>query len=129
MVLSPETIIETICPELSGSPSLQVYLGMAVESISRGFYGSVYNQAVAFKAAHLFTLMDSSSAGMDAVSALGGGAPITSMSEGGLSVSFAQAAGGSDAESLGSTKFGKMLIGLMKGRPTMGVNQAGGIIR
>ena len=126
MSLSPEKIIETICPELSGSPSLQVYLGMAVASVDQGFFGAVYNQAVAFKAAHLFTLMDggSSSGAAGDIKALGGGAPVASVSEGALSISFAQTANGGDGASLDSTKYGRMLRGLMKGRPRMGVNSS-----
>jgi hypothetical protein len=126
MSSSPEQIIKAICPELSGSPSLQVYLGMAVESISRGFFGVVYNQAVAYKAAHLFTLMDSSNSGaVGELEELGGGAPVASVSEGGLSISFAQTANGSDGTALGNTKYGRMLMALMKGRPRMGVNESG----
>ena len=127
MALSPEKIIETICPELSGSPSLQVYLGMAVEVTNPGFYGAVYNQAVAYRAAHLFTLFDGGGGTTtDAIGVLGGGAPISSVSEGSLSVSFAQNANACGETDLSSTKYGKMLIGLIKGRPRMGVNQAGG---
>lgn len=133
MPLSPERIIETVCPELSGSPSLPVFLEMAVEVTSRGFFGAVYNQAVAYQAAHLFTLMGGSGGGgaADTIQALGGGAPVASMSEGGLSVSFAQTGGsaGDTAASLESTKYGRMLLGLKKARPTMGVNQAGGFAR
>ncbi|MDR2952909.1 MAG: DUF4054 domain-containing protein [Treponema sp.] len=124
MLLNPEEIIKAICPELSGGPSLQVYLGMAAESIDRGFFGSMYNHAVAYKAAHLFTLMDG---GSSDIAKLGGGAPITSMSEGALSVSFAQSAGGftgAGSSDLESTKYGRMLCGIMKGRARLGVNQA-----
>lgn len=130
MGLSPAEIIKTICPELSGSPSLQVYLGMAVESTSAGFFGAMYNQAVAYMAAHLFTLMDGGSGGglgiASAINKLGGGAPVASMSEGGISVSFSQSVGSSDGSDLTSTKYGRMLVGLKKSRPRMGVNQAGG---
>ena len=125
MSMSPAQIIEAICPELSGSPSLQVYLGMAVDMTSRDFYGAVYNYAVAYMAAHLFALTDNTSSASAAsdIQQIGGGAPISSMSEGGISVSFAQT-GGSDSE-LGSTKYGKLLLGLKKGRPKMGINQRG----
>ena len=126
MSLSPEQIIKTICPELSGSPSLQVYLGMAVEVTSRDFFGVVYNQAIAYTAAHLYTLFEGASSGTaDSLLQLGGGAPITSMSEGGISVSFAQSA--EHETDLANTKYGKMLIMLKKGRPKMGVNQFGGL--
>jgi hypothetical protein len=127
MVLSPNQIIEAICPELSGSPSLPVYLEMAVAATSRGFFGSLYNQAVAYRAAHLFTALGAvSSSTVNTIKELGGGAQITSMSEGGLSVSFAQnSGGGTDTVDLDNTRYGKMLKELIRSRPTMGVNMAG----
>jgi len=125
MSMSPAQIIAAICPELSGSPSLQVYLGMAADVTSRDFFGVVYNQAVAYRAAHLFTMFEGGSSGtVDSIQQLGGGTPISSMSEGGISVSFAQTA--ASESDLGNTKYGKMLIALKKGRPKMGVNQFGG---
>jgi hypothetical protein len=127
MALSPNQIIATICPELSGSPSLPVFLEMAVDVTDRGFFGKMYPYAVAYLAAHLFTLTGRTAAGAaSVVRELGGGAPVASMSEGGLSVSFAQFAGVTNAASLGSTKYGRMLLELKKSRPTMGVNRAGG---
>ena len=128
MGLSSLEIIKAICPELSGSPSLQVYLDMAVESTSTSFFGTMYHHAVAYKAAHLFTLLDDSKAGATGeLGALGGGAPIASVSEGGVSVSFAQNAA-TDVSVLNSTNYGKTLLGIMKGRPRLGVNQAGGLV-
>jgi len=119
MGLSPAEIIKAVCPDLANSASLDTYLAMAAESLSAGFFGAMYNHAVAYKAAHLFTLMDAMSGDLAATH----GAPVASMSEGGLSVSFAQNA--ADDSALASTKYGKMLIGIMKGRPRMGVNNAG----
>jgi hypothetical protein len=128
MGISAALIIETICPELSGSPSLQVYLGMAVEATSRRFYGPLYNRAVALRAAHLFTVMNGSAGGITGViKELGGGAPVASVSEGKLSVSFAQS-GVSEANDLGSTKYGRMLLDLMRSRPTLGVTTGGGFL-
>jgi hypothetical protein len=127
MAISAAQIIETICPELSGSPSMQVYLGMAVEIVSRRFFGSLYQQAVAYMACHLFTMF-SGSAGNDTlktVKELGGGAPVASMTEGKLSVSFVQSAGATDGAALGSTGFGRQYLGLKKGRPKIGVNMPG----
>jgi hypothetical protein len=127
MASDPRQIITAICPELAASPSLDVFLGMAVDLTDRGFWGKMYPYAVAYRAAHLFTLTGSAAnRAASAVRELGGGAPVASMSEGGLSVSFAQSAGATDAASLGSTKHGRMLLGLLKSRPTMGVNNAGG---
>jgi hypothetical protein len=127
MPLSPEEIIQTICPELSGSPSLPVFLEMAVEVTSRGFFGRLYNQAVAYRAAYLFTALGAGgSPAVNTIKELGGGAPIASMSEGGLSVSFARNGGGaSNAGGLDTTKYGKLLLALIKSRPAMGVNTAG----
>jgi hypothetical protein len=128
MGISPEKIIETICPELSGSPSLQVYLGMAVEVTDRGFFGKLYDQALAYRACHLYTVIggeSSSSSSIDDIREIGGGAAITSLREGGLSVNFAQSGSGSEGAALGSTKYGRMLLGLIKSRPTMGVNTLG----
>ena len=128
MGLSPEKIIETICPELAGSPSLQVYLGMAAEVISRGFFGNVYNQALAYQACHLFTLFDTeaddgASSSIEAFKELSGGAPVTNIKEGGLSISFGQggSASGLEVDALGSTKFGRLLLALRRSRPTMNV--------
>jgi hypothetical protein len=130
MGMSAETIIETICPELSGSPSLQVYLGMAVEGTDRRFFGSMYEQAVACLAAHYYEVFSGSSGSLaiDKLKELGGGARIASATEGKLSVSFAQqgAAAGSSASNLGDTKYGRMLLSLKRSRPRMGV--AGGVV-
>jgi len=127
MSTSPAQIISVICPELSGSPSLQVYLGMAADVTSRDFFGDVYNQAIAYRAAHLFTVFEGGSSGSaDTIQQLGGGAPISSVSEGGISVSFAQNQNTASESDLGNTKYGKMLIALKKGRSKMGVNQSGG---
>jgi hypothetical protein len=126
MALSAEEWIETICPELSGSPSLQRFLGMAVEATSRRFYGPMYHKAVALRAAYEFTRMNGSGGGVFGIlKELGGGAPVASASEGKVSVSFAQP-GVSDTNDLGSNKFGRMLLGLMKSRPTLGITTGGG---
>jgi hypothetical protein len=81
----------------------------------------MYNRAVALRACHEFTMAGGST--MKNIMDKGGGAPIASMSEGGLSVSFAQ--GVSDGSDLGSTKYGKMLLALRRSRPRMGVNTGG----
>jgi hypothetical protein len=124
MSLSAASIINTICPELSGSPSLPVYLGMAVEATDRRFFGGLYEQAVAYLASHLFTVMNISSGnrGIDNIMKLGGGASVASATEGKVSLSFAQSGGTVDASSLDSTKYGRILLGLKKSRPTFGVN-------
>lgn len=116
-MMTAEQIIQTICPELSDSPSLSDYVQIATESLSSSFFGNLYNQAVAYKACHLFTATKSSE--LNEILAIGGGS-VNHIQEGGINVGFN--ASTSDKE-LASTKFGRMLLDLMKSRPTMDVNR------
>lgn len=116
----PRQIIKTVYPELASSPSLDAYLDMAVELTDRGFFGKVAAYAIAYRACHLFAITEGSGGGNAAV----GTGQITSISEGGLSMSFAANAQ-RDNSGLETTKYGKLLLGLIKSRPTMGVNTAG----
>ena len=120
MALSPNQIIAAICPELSGSPSLSVFVEMAAEVTDKDFFGITYPHAIAYRACHLYTITGGANSGN---SALGMG-QIASMSEGGLSVSFATTPT-SNESGLDTTKYGKQLLALIKSRPTMGVNMAG----
>jgi hypothetical protein len=120
MASDPRQIVTTICPDLASSPSLDNFLGMAVELTDRGFFGKLAPYAIAYRACHLFTI---SGVGGSSNPAFGMG-QVASMSEGGLSVSFATGAA-SDSSGLDTTKYGKLLLGLIKSRPTMGVNTAG----
>ena len=120
MSLSPVQIIKAVCPELASSPSLDAFVQMATELTDRGFFGKLYNYAIAYKAAHLFTLSGGDGGGS---AGLGLG-QIASMSEGGLSISYATTQS-TDASGLDTTKYGKMLLALLKTRPTAGVNTAG----
>jgi|LSPZ01.1.fsa_nt_gi hypothetical protein len=124
MALSPNQIIEAICPELSGSPSLPVFLEMATEVTDKGFFGKMYPYAVAYRACHFFMVSGGAESG-GVGSAVAGLGQIASMSEGSLSVSLVTGSGTSDPGGLDTTKFGKLLLSLIKSRPTMGVNRAG----
>jgi hypothetical protein len=97
---------------------------MAVELTDRGFFGKLYSFAVAYRACHLFIVSGGSASGGVGEMAAGLG-QIASMSEGGLSISLAAGGGSSDSGGLDTTKYGKLLLGLIKSRPTMGVNMAG----
>jgi hypothetical protein len=123
MASDPRQIIKTICPELADSPSLNDFLGMAVELTDRGFFGKLYSYAVAYRACHLYMVSGISTSG-GAGKAVAGLGQIASMSEGGLSISLASSAA-SDSGGLDTTKYGKLLLGLIKSRSTMGVNTAG----
>jgi hypothetical protein len=120
MASNPRQIIAAICRELAASPSLDAFLGMAVELTDRGFFGKMASYAIAYRACHLFTIAGGSG-GSNPIMGIG---QITGMSEGGLSVSLAASAT-SDSGGLDTTKYGKLLLGLIKSRPTMGVNTAG----
>jgi hypothetical protein len=120
MASDPRRIITAICPDLADSPSLDVFLGMAGELTDRGFFGKLAAFAIAYRACHLFTITGGDGGG-NAVLGIG---QIAGMSEGGLSVSFATGAA-PDSGGLDTTKYGKLLLGLIKSRPTIGVNTAG----
>lgn len=120
MSLSPNQLIAAICPELSGSPSLSVFVEMAAEVTDKGFFRKLYSHAVAYRACHLFSISGGGNSG-NPVMGLG---QIASMSEGGLSVSFATNPA-TDSSGLDTTKYGKQLLALIKTRPTMGVNTVG----
>ena len=119
--MTAREIIGAICPALAKSESLGTFVKMAEENTNRKRVGKQYAYAVAYRACHLFTV----TAGSGGNAALGLG-QVASMTEGGVSVSFA--AGGSQSAADGgleTSKYGKMLLGLIKSRPSMGVNTAG----
>jgi len=113
-------IIKNICPELFNSHALDDFISMAIDLTDKGFFGKMYQYAVAYRACHLFTITGGDNSGN---SALGMG-QIASMSEGSLSVTFANTQS-NDSSGLDTSKYGKLLIGLIKSRPTLGVNTAG----
>lgn len=118
-------IIQTICSALADSPSLSSYVQMARESLDRCFFGKMYEYAVAYKACHLFTLFESnsdSSSVSNVVDKIGGG-QITGITEGGLSINFAQLSGDAQLNDLALTKYGKMLLALMRSGVRMNVNR------
>ena len=116
---SPQQIIQEKCPALSESPALDMYLEIAYEMSDAGFFGSLYNFAVALRACHLFTLAGAGGGGGD--DGLAGVNPISSMTVGGMSVSYAVPAKGSEPDSLESTSYGKLLEEIIRSRPSMGV--------
>lgn len=110
-------IIQTICPDLADSPSMSQFVQMASESLNSRFFGKLFNQAVAYKACHLFTITTGDKTGIHSMSGTGS---VTSYAEGGINIGFS--ASQSDSE-LATTKYGKMLLDLMKSRPKMDVNK------
>lgn len=119
--MTAREIIGAICPALAKSELLGTFVKMAEENTSRKFFGRQYAYAVAYRACHLYTVTAGS--GGSAAAGLG---QVASMSEGGLSISFATGSQSSDSDGgLETSKYGRMLLGLIKSRPRMGVNTAG----
>lgn len=119
--MTAREIIGAICPALAQNDALSDFVKMAEENTDRKFFGKQYAYAVAYRACHLFTI----TAGSGGNAAMGLG-QVASMTEGGLSISFATGSSASDADGgLETSKYGKMLLGLIKSRPRMGVNTAG----
>lgn len=116
-MMTAEQIIQTICPELSDSPSLSQFIQIARESLSRSFFGKLYEQAIAYKACHLFTVTKKSE--LNEITDVAGGS-INHLQEGGITLGFNTS--NSDKE-LSSSKYGRMLLDLMKTKPTMDVNR------
>lgn len=119
MTLEPRQIIKNICPELHDNPALDDFIQMAVELTDRSFFGKLTAYAIAYRACHLFTI-----SGIGGSNAALGMGQIASMSEGSLSVTFANTQSNSSS-GLDTTKYGKLLLGIIKSRPTLGVNTAG----
>lgn len=116
-MMTAEQIIQTICSELADSPSMSQYEQMARESLSSRFFGKLYEQAVAYKACHLYTVTKKSALN-DAMN-IGGGS-VNHLSEGGISLGFTSPH--SDKELL-SSRYGRMLYDLIRSMPTMQVNR------
>lgn len=115
-MMTAEQIIQTICSELADSPSLSQYTQIAKESLDCRFFGKLYNQAVAYKACHLYISTKKSELN-DALS-IGGGS-VNHLQEGGITIGF----NSSGTKDLESTKYGRMLLDLIKSRPAMDVNK------
>lgn len=101
----PLTTLKAIAPELAdaGDERLETFLELAAQRISAKVFGAKYAQAAAYLAAHLLTLSNRASEAGTA-----GAGPVTSVTTGGLSVSFGQAPTGAataDA-SLKTTAYG-----------------------
>lgn len=116
--MTVEQIIQTICKPLADSPSLSSFIQMAQESLSNSFFGNRLNYAIAYKACHLYSMYNSDDE-LGKIKDLGNGS-IQSYSEGGISVSFGSSFSNKELE---QTKYGKMLLGLMKSIPTINVNR------
>lgn len=109
---SASEILSAIAPEFDSVSSRATFLDMAESRTSSTFFGGNRSQAVALRAAHMLALTSSGSA-----ERIGGaGGPVSSKSEGQLSVSFgSRSSSSSSADSdLEQTSFGIQLLGLQR---------------
>ena len=108
---SASEILSAIAPEFYSVSSRATFLDMAESRTSSAFYGGNRSQAVALRAAHMLALTSSGSA-----ERIGGaGGPISSKSEGQLSVAFGSRSSSSSSDSdLEQTSFGVQLLGLQR---------------
>lgn len=115
MALTATQILDAIAPAFKTHPDKAVFLEMATESLSASWWGSRYPRAVALLAAHQLTLTTR-------MGGTGEAGPISSKSQGSLSVSFGSVGGSSADADLSQTSFGLQLIALRKGQgPFIGV--------
>lgn len=118
-----QAMLEAFAPEFVGDSRIALALELAAEQMgTSAIWGNVYDQAVAYLAAHLLTGW-SPAAGSGSSSAAGGTAgPVTAESAGDVSRSYGSSVSGvaggvslSDAL-LATTSHGRAFLGLRKGR-------------
>jgi predicted alternative tryptophan synthase beta-subunit len=103
---TPEEILIVIAPTMSATASYDVYIELAKQQTSSGYFGVHWGMAVALRAAHMWTL-NSMRSGQSGV--------ITYLMEGRLSKSFGGV--GVIREELQLTNYGMQLLGLMDSMP------------
>lgn len=107
-------ILSVIASRFDGVANRAIVLDMAESRTSTTYYGPNREEAVALRAAHI--LVSNEAANSIDGSSLG---PVSSKSEGDLSVSYGQVGGGVGADmDLSSTSYGRQLIGLRRSSGT-----------
>ena len=96
--------IQVIAPTLYADERIGVFCDMAIERCSKNFFGSLWNQAVAYLTCHIFTMAnrDSDETGS-----------ISSKHEGNLSVTYNSVSAYSDGE-FSLTTYGRNYLTLKK---------------
>lgn len=100
-----DSIIETICPRLALSASVDLYKELALESVSATYFGTNMAYATALMASHIFT--------MDVSRPLGDSGMITSKTEGRTSISYWNAINIKSNSDLHMTSYGKRYLSLI----------------
>ena len=114
-----QQIIDIISPQYSTDTDLTNTITLATQRTSESAFGDNYNYAIALRTAHMLTLRDMNSGGVN--SALGGVAGVVvSKSEGNTSIGFSNIANvtgttGLKTGDLALTRYGIELLGLIAG--------------
>lgn len=123
MALTTEQIFDAIAPQLASNASKAVYLELATERTAQTFFGTKRTHAIALRAAHMMTLYITGAS----VRSQGEVGPITSKSEGALSVGFGSVnANPNDDASLTQTTYGLELLALIKAQSPF-ISVTGGV--
>lgn len=119
MSLSIQQIIDIIAPQYSSDSALTNTIVIATQRTSEDAFDVNYNYAIALRTAHMLTLRDLNSGGVN--SGTGGTVGnITSKKEGNTSINFGTLAGisgttGNKGGDLQLTRYGIELLGLIAG--------------
>lgn len=100
--MTPEEFLEIICPAMLTVSGYSRYITQAGLYTSSGYFGTHYNEALALRAAHLYTLH---------VLRDGDAGRVTQKTEGRMSISYESGRGGSNP--LESTSYGMTLLELI----------------
>jgi hypothetical protein len=100
--MTPAEIIELICPKLYSDSNRDKWIALAETRTSRCFFGANYNQAIALRASHGYSLSRRNA---------GEAGSISSRKMGPVSVSFNT---GTITGALSMTTYGRELQGLVK---------------
>lgn len=106
--------VRDIAPEfaLETDERLQRFIDRALVLVpNAAFFGPQYDLAMTYLAAHLLTMAARGLAGAS------GSGPVSSMSEGSLSISYASGGGDIDFGSYGGSGYGMQFFMIRRGRP------------
>lgn len=112
--MSASEVLSAIAPQFDTAGNRAALLAQAEGATSSTHFGSQRERAVALRAAHFLSLYNSS-ARLD-----GSSGPITSKSEGSLSIGFG-GNGSRSASSLSQTSYGQELLALINSYPVAGI--------
>lgn len=106
-----EEYVEILCPELAQYHDAKSFIDLAKTLTSSGFFGDMYEYAVALRAAHLYTIF---------INRQGEGGSVVQKTEGRVSITYSTDRQSSDNE-LSTTAYGLQLLSLMKNKGTVGI--------